>query len=124
MSRNASIDFDFGDDKHSFRLAIGQLRELQEKSGVSPFAVLARMVAYIPMVDDCREVIRLGLIGGGMEPPKALALVRAYCDERPPAESLPSAIAILQAGLMGVPDEEPGKSPGETTAPTAPPTTG
>ena len=121
MSRNASIDVDFGDGEHTFRLAIGQLRELQEKTGVSPFAVLARLVAYQPMIDDCSMVIRLGLIGGGMTPADALRLVRDYCDARPPAESLPIATLILRAGLMGVPDEEPGKSPGETEAPTPPP---
>ncbi|WP_026784200.1 gene transfer agent family protein [Pleomorphomonas koreensis] len=123
MSRNASISLDFGDGEHEFRFAIGQLRELEEKTGVSSFRVLARMLAYEPMADDRREVIRLGLIGGGMKPSEALHLVRTYCDERPPAETLPTAVAILQAGLMGVPDEEPGKSQGETTAPTAPPTT-
>lgn len=124
MSRNATIDRDFGDGEHCFRIAIGQLRELQEKVGASPFAALARMIAWTPMVDDIRETIRLGLVGGGMKPTDALALVRTYVDERPLAESLPDAILILQAALMGVPDETPGKSQGETPAPTTPPTTG
>lgn len=121
MSRDASINLDFGDGEHCFRLPIGQLRELQEKAAASPFAVLARMVAWMPMVDDAREVLRLGLVGGGLTPPEALTLVRRYADERPLAESVPTATLVLQAALMGVADEPPGKPSGETAA--APQTT-
>lgn len=124
MSRDASITELFGDGKHVFRLPLGQLRELQEKTGVSPFAVLARMVAYLPMVDDGHEIIRLGLIGGGMTPLDALRLTERYSQRRPLAESIPLATAVLKAGLLGVPDETPGKSAGETEAPTPPPTSG
>lgn len=123
MGRNASITEPFGDGKHFFRLAIGELCELEEKRGVSAFAVLARLVAFVPMVKDAPEIIRLGLIGGGMKPLDALALTERYASGRPPAESIPVAVKILTAGLMGVPDEKPGKSSGEAKAPTAPPTT-
>lgn len=124
MSRDASISEPFGDGQHIFRMALGQLRELQEKTGVSPFAVLARLISYLPMVDDAPEIIRLGLIGGGMAPPEAIALTERYARQRPPAESIPLGTAILKAGLLGVPDEKPGKSAGEAEAPVPPPTTG
>ncbi len=126
MSRDASITISeiFGDGHHTFRMAIGQLRELQEKTGVSPFAVLARLIAYLPMVDDAPEIIRLGLIGGGMAPPEAVALTERYARQRPSAESIPLGTTILKAGLLGVPDEKPGKSAGEAEAPVPPPTTG
>ncbi len=124
MSRDASTSAVFGDDEHTFRMALGELRELQEKTGVSPFAVLARLVAYMPMVDDAPEIIRLGLVGGGMVPVDAVRLTERYARQRPPAESIPLATAILKAGLLGVPDEKPGKSAGEAAAETPPPTTG
>jgi hypothetical protein len=123
MSRDASIDLDFGDGEHRFRLAIGELRELQEKTGASPFTVFNRLVGYEPRVDDCREVIRLGLIGGSLPPPEALTFVRRYVEGRPLAEPIPVATAILKAALFGVPDEAPGKSEGETEAAAPPPAT-
>lgn len=121
MSRDASITEPFGDGKHVFRLPIGQLRELQEKTGVSPFAVLARLIAYQPMVDDAPEIIRLGLIGGNMTPVDALNLTDRYARQRPPAETIGLATSILRTALMGVPDEKPGKSSGGAKAPMPPP---
>jgi len=121
VSRSATVDLAFGDDEHRFRLAIGQLEELQEKTGVSPFTLLARLVAMQPMVRDAREVIRIGLIGGGMAPAAALALTRRYADERPMAESIPAATTILSAALFGVADEEPGKDAEATPAGATPP---
>lgn len=122
MSRDASITAPFGDGEHVFRLPIGQLRELQEKTGVSPFVVLARLVAYQPMVDDTPEILRLGLIGGDMPPSDALKLIERYARQRPLAETIGLATAVLRTALMGVPDEKPGKLSGEAKAPTPPPT--
>lgn len=122
MSRNGSVSFDWGDGEHDFRLALGELRELQEKSGVSPFAISDRLRDGHPMVDDAREVLRLGLIGGGLKPIEALALVRRHVDERPLSEGTLPASLVLSAALFGVADEEPGKSEAETGEPPAPPT--
>jgi hypothetical protein len=59
---------------------------------------------------DISHVIRLGLIGAGMEPAKALTLVRAYVEERPPVENLPIAQAIIMAACMGAPDDKVGEA--------------
>lgn len=123
MSRDASISCDWADGEHRFRLAIGGLRELQEKLGCSPFRVFERLRAGEPMVDDAREVLRIGLIGGGMEPVPALDLVRRYADERPLAEGRTTAVLVLGAALFGVPDEQPGKPEGAGSAPAASPPT-
>jgi hypothetical protein len=86
-----------------FALAIGHLRELQSHCGIGPQALWVRMVGPDWRVDDAREVIRLGLIGGGMEPSKASALIRDYYDPwiGDPVH-LPTARAIL-AGAMTPP---------------------
>ena len=114
MSRSGSLTFTWGDGEYRFRLAIGELEQLQEKMGCSPFTVLDRLRVAHPLVFDAREVLRLGLIGGGMSPPEALAKVRFYADARPLAESIPAAIAVLAASLYGIEDEAPGKSLGES----------
>lgn len=115
MSRDGSIELDWGDDRHRFRLGIGELRELQEainqpraKIGaplVGPGTLWRSLQTYDAWKDDVRAIIRLGLIGGGMKPLDALGLVRRYVDECPLAESSVHAIAILGAALFGPADE-------------------
>jgi hypothetical protein len=117
VSGSALISFEWADDEYRFRLAIGQLRELQDKTGVGPYALLNRIMGGAWKVDDLRETIRLGLIGGGMKPVEALSLVRRYVEERPFMESVAPAQAIVAAALMGVPDDPVGKRvPEETDA--------
>lgn len=126
MSRNASVSFDWADDTHTFRLPLGQLRELQEKTGVGPLSLLRRLDNGSWMADDAREVLRCGLIGGGMEPDRALTMVRRYVDERPAAENIRPAYLTLAAALFGTDDEEmPGKTKAAeaTTGSASPPST-
>lgn len=69
-----------------------------------------------------REIIRLGLIGGGLKPTEANALVKNYVDQRPFMESVLHAQAILSAAVVGFPEDAPtekSQAPAETT-PTLP----
>ncbi len=116
MSRDASISFDWADGPQTFRLPIGQLRELQEKTGVGPLRLFQRLMDGSWMVDDAREIIRLGLIGGGMEPAKALSLVKRYVDDRPLVETRAPAMLVLGAALHGTDQED---QPGKEEAPEA-----
>lgn len=139
MSADGSIDLDWADGHHRFRLALGQLRELQEKingprvalgaTPIGPFTLLQLAVARDLWPQEVREIVRLGLIGGGMKPIDALALVIRYVDERPLLESLPPAALILRAALVGVPDDnKTGKKKRQkrsmTTGSSSPPSTG
>lgn len=109
MSRDASISVAWGDGEHRFRLAIGQLRELQEKADAGPAEILDRLSSGRWRINDVRETVRLGLIGGGMSPPEAHKLTVRYVDDRPWLESVPIAQAVLMAALIGVPEEPVGK---------------
>lgn len=121
MSRDASITLDWADGTYVFRLAIGQLRELQEKCDAGPAHIMSRLSSGWWMVDDIVQTIRLGLIGGGLGPIEAMKLVRVYVEERPLVESIMPAIAILSSALVGAPDEDAQKkSEAETTAETSP----
>ncbi|MGV6872555.1 gene transfer agent family protein [Pseudochelatococcus sp. B33] len=109
-NRNGAITTDFGDGTYTFRLALGELEELQEKTDAGPFVVLRRLFDGAWRVADIRETIRLGLIGGGAEPLQALNLVRRYVDERANWIGNASiAQAVLGAALSGAPEEEAGK---------------
>ncbi|MDQ0558308.1 hypothetical protein QO004_000081 [Rhizobium mesoamericanum] len=107
--RDARIELDWADGTYSFRLAWGQLVELQEKCDAGPYVILDRLRTHQWRVEDISNVIRIGLIGGGLEPAKALILTRRYVEERPPLENVAYAVGILTAGLMGAPDEPPGE---------------
>lgn len=128
---DSKIEVAWGDGEHVFRLALGQLRELQDKCKVGPAELAERLSTGRWFVDDIREPIRLGLIGGGMTPVDALALVKRYVDERPLAENVLTAQAIVMAVLYGVPDDPVGKkaaaegavSGAETDASSSPPST-
>lgn len=126
MSRDASIALDWGDGAYQFALYWKQIGELQEKCDAGPHVILTRLIAGNWRIEDISNVIRLGLIGGGMEPIPALKLVRNYVEGRPPMENLLHAQAILSAGLMGAPDEDDVKknsgartATGSTASPTA-----
>lgn len=123
MSRDASIVEPFGDADYTFRLAWGELTAVQEGCDAGPFVILDRLISGRWLLNDIREVIRYGLIGGGMEPTKALKLVRDYVEARPPHESLGLARKVLTAGVVGAPDEDAkrkkGKAPSRGSASTA-----
>ena len=109
----ASVTLPFGDGEHKFCLAIGELRELQDKVGIGPAALLDRLAQKKWLADDARETIRLGLIGAGLDPLQALKLVKRYVDERPFGESIPIAVRILIAAIIGPAEDPAGKLPAE-----------
>jgi len=111
QNRNGSVELDFGDGTYSFRLGWGDLQKLQEACDAGPFAIFNRLGDMSFKVQDIREILRLGLIGGGQEPAKALQLVREYVEERPMLENVPIAQAVLGAALVGAPEEETEKKP-------------
>lgn len=113
MSRTAKITLVWGDGEHLFRLRIGELIELQEKCDAGPAFILERLATSRWKVEDVRETIRLGLIGGGLDPLKALTLVKRYVDERPLQENINHAYAIVASAIVGAEDEMLGKSEGK-----------
>lgn len=121
MARDASITLDWADGSYCFRLAWAELEKLQEAVDAGPWVVLDRLASQQCRVGDISHVIRLGLIGGGQEPAKALKLTRQYVEERPPGENLLHAQAILSIALHGAPEESVGEAAAasETAAKTA-----
>lgn len=106
MSRDASVVLAFGDGDYLFRLAWGELAKLQEACDAGPFVVMQRLKDGSCRLDDISEVIRWGLIGGGLSPVEATKLIRLYVEGRPPAESRMTAYAVMAAGCLGAPEEQ------------------
>lgn len=104
--RNAKITEILGDGPHDFRLGFGQFLELQEKTGVGPYALYKRLIGDDWFISDLYEVCRVGLIGGGMKPKDAYILAKRYVMDEPPLDNLNLARLVLVAGLNGAPDED------------------
>lgn len=113
MSRSGKITLSWGDGEYIFRLRIGELIELQEKCDAGPAFILERLATNRWMVNDIRETLRLGLIGGGLKPAQALTLIKRYVDERPLQENIGHAYAIIGAAIVGAEDEPLGKLEGK-----------
>lgn len=115
--RTTRIMTAWGGEDRAFQLQIGQQRELQRLCDAGPPVILSRLAGASYRLEDVREPIRLGLIGGGMTPVEAEALVRVYVDVRPLMENTLVAQAIVMAVVVGV-EEEPGeKTAGPATKP-------
>ncbi|SFV33170.1 Phage tail tube protein, GTA-gp10 [Devosia crocina] len=112
MSRSGKTPpLDWADGTYEFALAWGELAELQDICNAGPFVVVARLASNQWRIEDVSGVIRLGLIGGGAEPAKALKLVQTYVEARPQDLVLNASFArgILETAIMGAPDEPPGE---------------
>lgn len=136
MSGDASIELFFGDGPHRFRFAVGQFRELQEKINGRRLALGAPLIGPTSLLsliklrecwpDDLRDVLRLGLVGGGASREEAHRLLVNNFDDQPPMQFAETAFFALAAGLVGVPDDEIAekktKAETETTDPFPSPT--
>ena len=90
----------FAGANYRFAFGIDQLRELQEKTGDGPRPIYRRLCEGEWRVDDIRETLRLGLIGGGMSPSKATALIARHVDRRPLMENERPARDALASVLV------------------------
>ncbi len=118
MNRHAAVELDWADGTYTFRLGLGETDELERKLDLGIFQIVTRLS---PVIRTCRltdisEVLRLGLIGGGMKPADALAKVRKYVDERPVDENRDIAYAITLAALHRLHSNELEKPSGEQEA--------
>ena len=102
---------EWADGVYSFRLGYGQWLELDQLLQVGPMALYVRLLDRTWKANDLREVIRVGLIGGGGSPAQALRLAKLYVEDRPIAESLGLALRIISAALF-LPDgvDKPGEA--------------
>lgn len=75
--------FDWGDGEHTFRLTYKGICELEAKIDRGIGWLYAELQRGEAKLEHIREVHRIGLIGGGMEPPAAIQLVRRYIEESP-----------------------------------------
>jgi hypothetical protein len=131
----------WGDGEHTFRLPAGAWRKIDQRCGVGPEELAARLAPTVQGLenrlgalasmsaglvgrwrpDDVREVLLQGLLYGEPElgPVTVARLVNEYFDERPLRENCLVAFAVVMASLEGLPDLEP-KPAGEAKGTVSP----
>lgn len=103
MAVNGEITLDWADGQHKFNVA--KLRcylELEEKCDSGIAEIYQRLLQGKWKFNDIRETLRLGLIGAGTDPGRALVLVNRYVDDVPLASNLLHAQAVIMAAIVGV----------------------
>ncbi|GAK70286.1 hypothetical protein RRU01S_10_01250 [Agrobacterium rubi TR3 = NBRC 13261] len=105
----ALIDADFADGTYKFGLTWPLATEWERSTDRSLYATLINIMRTgVAALNDTRELVRLGLIGGGMAPTDALRMVRTNVEERPAAENFGLVVKIVDAFFhgKGVPDAD------------------
>ena len=113
MAVSTSVTFTWGGAKRTFALPNAQMRDLQKITGVGPAKLLQRLFEGEWFLDDLRETVRQGLIGGGEIASAADKLIADYFDPEPKHLQTKLAQAILGAWLLGVKDAQREKRAGE-----------
>ena len=118
---DGTVALQFGDAEYSFRIAFGQWRELQESINrpriemghpvIGPAPLIQSLLMLSAWPHDVREVIRIGLIGGGMKSDRALVLVKRYVDGKPFFSNTLLAGKVLRTAMFGPEDDPVGKDP-------------
>lgn len=114
MSLDTSVTLDFGDGTYLFRLGVKEIEELETKREAGILKLFRRMNSDDWRIGDLQEVIRLGLIGGGMDSVAALRFTRKYVV--PPLLPLREPVLKILYPVIVSPDPDLGKSPAGETA--------
>ncbi|MGB0661328.1 MAG: gene transfer agent family protein [Mangrovicoccus sp.] len=95
--------------EHQMRLALAQLEGLQGKVDAGPEFLLHKIRLGQWTASDLFEVIRWGLIGGGMDRMDAEKLIQRVIDQHPLGEFKGPAIEVLAHSVYGPPDDPVGE---------------
>lgn len=132
MVARAEVTVEWANGVHLFALNGKQIEVLESechnpetgKKGIGIGAIWLRLMSNTFYYSDIKNVIRLGLIGGGMGAVEAMRLVNNYVEGVPissleqdmsnPNCPLTLARVIMSSAFVGI---EPGKSMGEKETP-------
>lgn len=105
--------------EHAFLLRIGELRAIDDRVQDGALAAMTRLRLMRYRFDDVFEVVRQGLIGGGMESREASRLMEKIEDQHGIGPLAPLATEILFRAFHRREDDEAGEPNRPTESPTA-----
>lgn len=96
--------------EHPFRLGIGELRAIEQRSDAGSAVVMMRLLTGQWKIDDVVAPLRLGLVGGGMSEKDASILVDAVLKETASPYTLAvTAADVIRRFIMWDGDDQPGE---------------
>lgn len=122
----AEIILKWGDGEYLFALKGAQIETLEKLCGTGIGEIAHRVLSFKPTYADIKQIIWLGLEGGGMPPVLVKEKVERFIDNQPlaapedPSSPLNTAISIMNAAWFGVEDlpkgeAEAGESPAKSS---------
>lgn len=103
-----------------FSLRYGEIEILQDKCDAGPEFIFNALAGRTYKQNYAFEVLRLGLMGAGMDSDAARKKVRDARDEYPIRNFVVPALNVLGAALVGITDDPVGEESGETSDPNLP----
>lgn len=101
--RLTQITIPWADGEYAFDLKLGNVRAVEEKTGLGLVEIYESLHSGKWKVDHIREVLLQGLLGGGFAVDGARKLILKWVDNRPAQEGLLPAQSIILAWLVGAP---------------------
>jgi hypothetical protein len=95
--------------EHAFRLGIGELRAIEQKSEAGCAVIMMRLLTTAWKIDDVIQPIRLGLIGGGMAERDAQRVLENAMDTASPYSLAVTAADVLRRFIMWETADQPGE---------------
>jgi hypothetical protein len=124
MVKRADVTLEWANGEYLFALKGREIEALEAECinpstngvGIGLGAIWARVMGGTWYRSDIRNIIRLGLMGGGMGPIEANRMCKTYVDDVPISSQMPNfqnpncpllvAQVILSAAVIGVEGEE------------------
>lgn len=96
--------------EHAFRLGLSDLETIQQKTDCGPEFLLHKLKIGQWYAGEVYEILRVGLIGGGMDHVSARKLVRNAMDREPLIGFKSPAMEVLAFTLFGPEDDPVGEA--------------
>ncbi|RJE87957.1 gene transfer agent family protein [Paracoccus onubensis] len=104
-----AVDLPWPGGEHAFRLGLNDLRTIQQKTDCGPEFLLHKLKIGQWYADELYEVLRVGLIGAGMNHVEARKLVQNAMERDPLIGFKVPAMEVLSNTLFGPADDPVGE---------------
>ncbi|EJF91682.1 gene transfer agent family protein [Bartonella tamiae] len=108
-NRSGKTILNFGENRYVFKIGYGQIKDIQDSVDAGPFFILDSFLNGEYRIDYIREVIRYGLVGGGIHEIEALKIVECYVEDIDNYSLHNNALiasVILSSAIQGAPEED------------------
>ena len=103
--------------EHPFRLGIGELRAIEQRSDAGCAVVTMRLLTGQFKIDDVVATLRIGLVGGGMSEKEAQKTVDMALETASPYKLAVTAADVMRRFVMFEDEDQPSSGEAKAAAP-------